>query len=258
MQETSALYKEIFFSPNCSMETRLAIGESGSLIDNTGSYITFGGFRILVDSGGADTGFGHDIIESMETNGSVFAKRAPEVGDCPSAEIDIEMVKPVAVIPRMARLVPYVRLTDGKRYSEWIKKGVFWLDTRQDSSDSSIKLHGFDTMRKAEVDCPVDGLSWPARDIDVVSRIAAQMGTSVDSQTIGIMVHGYLIDMPLGYSSREVLGYIAASYSGCFVMNDAGQLRLLQLAGLTPDTSLLCTSDSTRYNITVGGVYIRV
>lgn len=258
MQETSDLYKELLGSNRCSMEISLAIGENGALIDKTGDYITFGGFRILVDSGGADSGYGHDILQSVETNASMFSGDTPEVGGSISAEISIKMRKPIATIPRMARLVPYIRLTDGKRKSEWVKKGVYWLDTREDSGNEAITLHGYDTMLKAECECPVDGMSWPATDIAVVQRIAQHMGTTVDERTMEIMDKGYKIEMPTNYSAREVLGYIAGAYGGCFVMSDAGQLRLIQLAGLPEETSLLCTSDAARYTITVGGDRFRV
>lgn len=262
MQETTELYKQLLADPNHYTETRLAIGERGSLIDKNQNYITFGGFRILIDFGGADSGFGHNVLHSVETIARVFSEDTLKIGGCPSAEIDITMEKPIGYIPRMARLVPYVRLTDGIRHSEWIQKGVYWLDTRQEPKgygDTSIlKLHGYDTMMKAEIDFPTNKIKYPAKDIDVVNCIANEIGTTLDERTVQNMNRGYLIEMPMGYSAREVLSYIAASYCGCFVMNDIGQLRLIRLKELPTDTNYLCTSDALRYTITFGGDRILV
>ena len=47
MQQTSALYKELL-AGDYTVETRVAIGESGLLVEKTGDHITFGGTRILV------------------------------------------------------------------------------------------------------------------------------------------------------------------------------------------------------------------
>ena len=53
------------------------------------------------------------------------------------------------------------------------------------------------------------------------------------------MTEEYKFPLPVGYSSREVLGMIAASYGGNFVMSDAGELRLVMLNELPPETGLL-------------------
>ena len=45
--------------------------------------------------------------------------------------------------------------------------------------------------------------------------------------------------MPLGYSLREVLGYIAGAYVGSFVMTEEGKLRLVSLLELPPETNYL-------------------
>jgi hypothetical protein len=265
MRQTSALYKELLAAyqtgqPNVKFETRLAVGETGVLITHQGDAITFGGFRILVAAPGGDGGYGESLLVNMEADFQIFADESPTVGNCISSEIDVEMIRPSAELPRQARLVPYVRLTDGKRHSEWLQKGVFYIDTRGKKEDGSgiekILIHGYDDMLKAEQDYPASTLSWPARDIDVVREIAEFIGVSIDPRTFPIINRGYLIQYPTGYSCRDTLGYIAAAYAGCFVMSDLGELRLVTINGIPKETRYLI--DSAGYAITFGGDRILV
>ena len=259
MQQTSALYQELL-SSNYKMDTRLAIGETGVLITKRGEAITFGGVSILTGSSGADGGYDETILMSMETDSRVFSEDTPSVGDCISSQIDIEMMKPFGEIPTRARMVPYVRLTDGYRFSEWIQKGVFYIDTRSKVEDGSsiekIRLHGYDDMLKTEQDYPASTLSWPALDIDVVREIAEFIGVPIDPRTMPIINRGYLIQYPTGYSCRDVLGYIAAAYAGCFVMSDLGELRLVTINGIPKETRYLI--DAAGFAITIGGDRILV
>lgn len=265
MQQTSALYQELLAEyqageRNVKFETSLAIGETGVLITKRGESITFGGVSILVGASGGDGGYDESLLVSMNADFQVFSDESPTVGNCVSAEIDVQMVKPIAELPRQARLVPYVRLTDGVQHSEWIQKGVFYIDTRSKVEDGStiekIQLHGYDDMLKAEQDYPASTLAWPAKDIDVVREIAEFIGVSIDPRTIPIINRGYRIQYPTGYSCRDVLGYIAAAYAGCFIMSDLGELRLVTIHGIPKETRYLV--DNTGYSITFGGVRILV
>lgn len=259
MQRTSDLYQELLASDH-RKETRLSIGETGVLITEQGQKITFGGVSVLVGATGADGGYDESILVTMETDSNMFGSQAPTLGACVSTEIDVEILKPFGEIPPMARMVPYVRLTDGHRYSEWIQKGVFYIDTRDEKEHGpglkTIIIHGYDDMLKAEQDYPASTMDWPAKDIDVVREIAAFIGVSIDPRTLPIINKGYVIEYPAGYSCRDVLGYIAAAYAGCFVMTDIGELRLITINGIPAETRYLI--DKGGAAITFGGVRILV
>lgn len=259
MQKTSDLYQELLGGDHRE-ETRLAVGETGVLITKQGDSITFGGVSILTGATGADGGYDESVLVTMETGNNLFGGQSPQVGACVSAEIDVEMLKPFGELPPMARLVPYTRLTDGVRYSEWIQKGVFYIDTRKEKEYGpdlkTIIIRGYDDMMKAEQDYPASTLSWPAKDIDVVREIAAFLGVSIDSRTIHIINRGYRINYPAGYSCRDTLGYIAAMYAGCFVMSDLGELRLITIHGIPKETRYLI--EPTGFAITFGGDRILV
>lgn len=265
MQQTSELYKELLAAyntgrPNIRTETRLAVGANGVLITKQGDAITFGGTSILVGATGADGGYDESLLVAMHTDFRVFSQDQLSVGGCVAAEITVEMLKPLGEVPRQARLVPYVRLTDGVRFSEWIQKGVFYVDTREKlgvgTSVERVRLHGYDSMLKAEQDYPTSTLSWPAKDVDVVREIAEYIDVSLDPRTVDILTHGYQVQYPGEYSCREVLGYIAAMYAGCFVMSDTGELRLITFYSIPKETRYLV--DSAGQPITFGGVKILV
>ena len=161
MQHVSKLYEEIYFGQNFYVETSLVVGESGVLIDESGDRITFGTTpepsTILVASSDASSGYRESVISSLRTTRRVFSNNKPEVGCCPSGEIYVEMHNPKGNIERMAMLVPYVRLVsyDDGRTSEWLRKGVFFTDTRDHSHNDDnldiVTMHGYDAMMKAEV-----------------------------------------------------------------------------------------------------------
>jgi hypothetical protein len=257
MHETSSIYKEIISGEHWK-ECRLVIGERGKLITELNETILFGGFRILVSSSGADDGYAEDIIISMNTYCGVFPENTPVVGECVAGEISATILRPKADIPRMSRVVPYVRVCNSEKQSEWIRKGVFFIDRRSYSGEDNelMEIHGYDAMLLAEADFPSSKASWPRDDINVVRDIANAMDVTVDPRTVAIMKKGYKIQYPSEYSQREVLGFLAAMYAGNFVMSDTGELRLIQLNGIPKETSFL--TDHAGFILRIGGERILV
>lgn len=195
----------------------------------------------------------------MDSEQRVFSGDTPAVGDCVARELQVVMKKPAAVIPRQAELKPYVRIKNESEVSEWLQKGVYYIDTRQEEPTRSftrLTIHAYDAMLRAEADFPASEDNWPRTDIQVVQTIAGAMGVSVDPRTVAVMTKGYVVQYPAEYTQRETLGYIAAMYGGCFVMSDRGELRLVQLNALPAATNYLITG--TGAAITLGGVRILV
>lgn len=265
MQNTSALYKRLL-SEEHYVETRLVIGESGLLVEESGLAITFGTggdlTRILVAQGGADDGFEEAVLMSLKTYRRLFSGDVPSVGNCVSGEIEVEMIKPIGAIPRMAQIVPYIRLIslDGAESSEWIKKGVFFIGTLDATKNEYgldiLTIHGFDALAKAQADYPNSDISYPALDTEIVNEIANEIGVNVDSRTWEVMTDGYCYGLPAGYSMQEVLSYIGASYLGNWIITDGGDLRLVTLTELPRETNLL--TDELGYTLVFGGDRILV
>lgn len=253
MQNVSATYRRIFADPLHWFETSVVIGESGRLLDQLGNVLLFGGDAILVDIGGPDGGFTDSQLIEVETSHSLF-EGTPSVGNCYSGEIDVTMLAPIAEIPRMARIQLFTRVANAAEHSEWLPKGVYFIDTRdttQNNDDLDIlSFHGYDAMMRAEADYPSDTGSYPKTDIQVVRIIAQAMQVGVDSRTVAIMTRGYRIELPSDYSMREVLSYIGAMYGGNWIINDVGDLRLIPLTSIPSETSYL--TDSVGQVITFG------
>lgn len=242
MQETSSVYNQILAGGDYRVETRLAAGSKEKPISSL------------------DIFFSEKELIKIKTKHGLFLNDALEVGSCVSGEIDVEMLYPTIEIPRQAKLVPQVRITNGTRESEWLNKGVFFVDTRQKKNSNTgiqrLVIHGYDAMMKAEQDYPASKLQWPAKDIDVVREIADHIGVDIDRRTLEILTLGYAVQLPYEYTCREVLGYIAAMYGGCFVMNESGQLRLIVVSAIPVNTNYLV--DESDNAITFGGVRILV
>lgn len=239
MQTTSALYKEII-AGDYWYETKLVIGDEFYLIDENENYITFGGTRIYYDSDSG--GYGENMLKEIKTSQHLFTDDKPAVGCCIAAEIDITMIKPTATIAKMSSMKPFVRVCNTTKQSEWLPKGIYYIDTRSDGeSTDEMVFHGYDAMLKAEVEFPTTGDigTWAKTDIDTVRFIAALMGVEVDPRTVDIMQRGYMVEYPAGYSLREILSFLAGMYVGNFIMTDEGKLRLVRLNEIGIETRYL-------------------
>ena len=65
-----------------------------------------------------------------------------------------------------------------------------------------------------------------------------------------------MFPLPVGYSSREMLGFIAGAYGGNFIISDENQLLLIKLGDLPAETNYLI--DAAGDAITFGGDRILV
>lgn len=145
-------------------------------------------------------------------------------------------------------------------HSEWIPKGVYYIDTREISRNSDgndvMSFHGYDAMLFGEQPYPETSFAWPTSDLNVVNDVAAKMGVPVDPRTTAIINENYQISLAAGFTMREILGYIASMYVGSFVMTDTGKLRLVTILELPPETNYLI--DTSGSAITFGGDRILV
>ena len=237
MQETSALYKELFRSEH-KVEVRMFINDVVYGMDKIVSILT--------------------RLKSLGNSGS------PSVGNVCSAEIETVLKVPSLDIPRMALLRPQVRLTDGTRYSEWIEKGYFFVATREEDDDiwdetRTITIHGYDAMLKCQKNLITDEGEqgyWPKTDVETVELIAQRIGVTVDPRTYEIMNRTYTSSGPCryqipypgfgsgAYTMNDILGYIGSAYMGNWVITDNNKLRLIQLEWMPHmETNYIVTED---------------
>lgn len=233
MQTTSATYQTILASDNYWYETQL-------VIDGVGTYGETQLFRVCT------------WIEMF--HGS------PTIGSAVASEIEVEMVYPSETIPGMAVIRPQTRICNETDQSEWLPQGVYYIDTRErtinDYGESVLTIHGYDAMLKSEQMFQSATITGDSTDVQMAAEIASIMGVTVDARTYALMNKAYTIPLPTGYTCREVLGYIASMYVGCFIMTDEGKLRLVSLLELPSETNYLV--DQTGSAITFGGDRILV
>ena len=163
--------------------------------------------------------------------GGLYSSQTFAIGSCVSREIEVRFLLGNAEIPRMAMIQPEVRLVnDAGDVSEWIPKGTFWLDTRElDKETGIMTVRGYDAMLKGEADYIASGVvgDWPKTMSSVASEIAGLMGLTMDSRNT--INSTYMMNLPAGYSMREILGYIAAANCGNWIVTDEGKLRLVRV-----------------------------
>lgn len=223
-------------------------------------------FEAKLDINGVS--YTQDQIFSISIDYRMFTESQPTVGGCLSAELTASLLAPSSAIPRMAQVKPYVRVTDGTQTSEWVPQGIYYIDTRETTDNDDdlpiLTLHCYDAMLKSEADYPNSTHSWPYSDINIIKEIACAMGlqnsisstAGIDTRTIALMDKGYTLGLPIGYSMREVLSQIASMYAGNWIMNYDGQLLLVAVNGIPPETNYLI--DSQYDAITFGGDRILV
>lgn len=250
MQNTSALYKELLADSKHYFETKLTID-----LENNEVATLY-----------------EDEIKSINTSNNVFPNGNPQVGFAVSGELDVVIYKQRYTIPRAAKIRPYVRVCvdgvpsgtlagvaiagisivgvggNGDRKSEWLPKGVYYIDTRKVTVNGNgvdtITIHGYDDMLRFDTPYPSDSQhNYPLLDTTMVTFLAQSIGISVDSRTYEVMTAQYTFPLPVGYTAREVLGYIAGSYGGNFIMSEDGKLRLLKLRDIPKNESMLTAPD---------------
>ena len=185
-------------------------------------------FEVKVAITGTD--YGMNVLTSLNSNRSVFGSGSPRLGLAPAGELSLSLYLDSASVPRMAEIRPYFRVVNDTQQSEWIAKGVYFVDTREaDTTTGLLTLHAYDAMLKGEQAYPSTSHLWPAADLDIVTEIASFLGIAVDARTTELMTAGFLIPLPAQYTIRETLQYIAALYGGSFVITDSNTLRLIPL-----------------------------
>lgn len=212
MQAVSSIYQELLRNPKHRKECKVEIGDSV---------------------------FGMDKLITLGTGGSSY--RTPSVGNTIARQIDLSLFPEDAAIPRMAEMKVFSRLVYEDTVSEWIQKGVFYIDTRKTDRETGVlTIHGYDAMLKLEQIYIEDGedlTGWP-KTMDVVAAdIAALIGVEIDERTV--LNAAYTVEAPVGYTMREVMGWIAAAHAGNWTITDAGKLRLITLAGIPAETYYL-------------------
>lgn len=265
MQTTSATYDRILAGTEYGYETRLIIDGVGTFQEGDlfGISTNIEMFQQDPEIGRAISGEVNVSMLNPSATIPTMAKIRPQVRACGTAPksskvtiVDEDLASEYAsysnenITFSSASGATVVGETlsfavDSSEYleSEWLAQGVYFIDTRETTQNNNgldvLSLHGFDAMLKTEQIYSSNSAVGDDLDIAYVRAIASAIGVTVDNRTWEIMQTGYMIPFPLGYSMREILGYIASAYAGCFIISDTGQLRLVALEDIESETRYL-------------------
>lgn len=181
--------------------------------------------KLLIDG----VEYSENDLVSIETENNLFAEEAPSCGNAVSGTITAKLRTPNTVIRTKAKMELFARVTSGELKSEWIPKGVYFLDTREkqkakNGEDTIIVLDGFDAILMGEQEYIPSG-DWPKSDAEVLDEVCWILGVECAWKPD----KNFPIQKPSGYSVREIIGYIAAMYGGSVTMDDSGKLKFVGL-----------------------------
>ena len=227
MRDTNDLYKRLFADPGHIKESRLII---------------------------AGKTYNQSHIVSLFTGEELFAANSISAGGALAREIEFAAFLDESV-PKRAQIIHQVRLRLGDEVSEWLQKGVYYIDTRKrDPLTGVTSVHGFDAMLMAEqVWTPADTDIFPMSMKEAIGKTAAILGIPLDPRNVYRTDDAYKVDYPVvdgtaseeqqaaGLTIRQVWRWIAAAMGGNFIINDLGELRLVPLNALPGNTGYLVT-----------------
>lgn len=229
MHQTTDLYKQILGNKH-RVETVVQVGGAGD---------------VSVCQNIPGTVYGEDMIVSLTEKADLLNREAPGIGYFIGRKIELKMLEPPQRIEMMGRIVPFSRLVENEtgRTSEWIPKGVFYVDTRKksmaDMDAVTVTITAYDAVLKSQADYTGDGISWPSTDAAVVADVAKEIGVSCDLSGI---TRAFGITKPEDKTCGEVLSGIAVLYGGNFTLDDCGILRLMPLDSSGAAEQIKCSS----------------
>lgn len=211
--------------------------------------------------------YGMDKIVSATVKASLMSTAAT-VGNCVAKELHL-VIRDPGNIPRMARIQMQFRLV-GTPSSSWMPKGVYFIDTREETADGVLSITAYDQMLRLDQPYMKSGNQggWPKKDWEVLSVIRRALTASydmlpLDSRTAEIISSPGLYDVGYpgygdgAYTMRDVLGFIGSMYGGNWIITDRNELRLVALGDIPPDTTNLLITEDGDY-LTIGGYRIIV
>lgn len=223
--------------------------------------------EVMVSINGVD--YDSSQIYSMSTTRQIFNENTPVIGSCVSSEIDLEIINPQEAIPPMAEIKPYVRIVGDGGTSEWICKGVYYIDTRQNTKNpygvNRLTIHGYDAMLKlsGQYAAVNPSASFPMNAAIFLYSITQTYGIQYDTSqayTLLTRLQEIVITNPQKRTFREILGYIGMKLSGNWIIDEinAGSpdktygLKFVQFGNYDDGQDGLLIDENGNY-ITIGG-----
>lgn len=177
------------------------------------------------------------------------------IGNACAAIMEMTFI-PTEKPPTAAQILLESRLIaeDGTA-TEWLPRGTYWLDERDDSYHGRLSIVAYDRMLFAEADWFPDGVisgTWPKPAPEVVDMICQRLGVELDERSV--IDESVMVAVPIGKTLRNTLMEIAAAHGGNFTMTPANRLRLVLLP--EPITQAYLGDENGSYVVDETGAYI--
>lgn len=195
--------------------------------------------------------YGPDVEVSHSVDSGLYEQFG--IGNAATAKLTMSFF--ADEIPRAATIKRYIRLRNGDQITEWLPKGVFFINRRSDDA-GYWTIEAYDAMRKAEaVWAPDQSLTFPMTMTAAAAEFARIMEVELDPRTV--LNPAYTVDYPANdYTIRDELRFIAAAHCGNWTVTGEGKLLLVPLLSIPPETNYLVTEYGSA--IVLGGVKILV
>lgn len=181
---------------------------------------------------GSDTYSQSDIFGVPVISQALFDKFS--VGNAVAGELKVTL-KPKGTIPTMALLEVFARVKNASLTSDWIPKGKYYIDTRKLDHNGYLSLECYDAMLKGEYTFMTSGTWTSTTALATVNMVTSDMGISAEGNTLAVLTNDpknvdYVPNIGEdGTTGREMLTYIASMYGGNFIIDEEGDLKLIQL-----------------------------
>lgn len=184
-------------------------------------------------------------VIDIEIDDSLILSEEFTIGTVVSSHMTIS-IRTSDVIASNAKIIPYVRLNGIDGYSEWIKLGEFYVDTRNYQNGVSI-FSCYDILILSQQPY-VSALTFPTSMQAVFNEICTLLGVTIDSSVV--INPSYMINTkPIGYNMHDILSYMSMAHASSIQITKNGALGFIKFSmGLfrTPiNTSQYITAEQT-------------
>jgi len=181
--------------------------------------------------------YGNDVILDFVIENDLTPDREFVLGAAIVSKLTLRMKTSDEIAPN-ARTVPSVALTGSAGATEWLPLGEFFIDSREQVKDVWV-FTCYDKLIRANVPY-ISALTYPATMQAVWDEICTSLGYTYDGSVFIDPSHTIQVG-PVGFTKREMLGYIAAVNAASVYIAKNGELRFRRFDA--DDSALLDLTD---------------
>lgn len=199
--------------------------------------------KIEVSDGDNWLTFGDDKIIDFTIDNAITDGEDFGIGNVIVAKLTLGLLTDTS-IETNATIKIYMQLTGKDGPTEWVQLGRYRIDSRK-TQGKIWRFNCFDELIKGEQPY-TSNLNYPTTSKQIFLELLFKLDYDFDEEELDELPE-FLITYKLEdylYSCREILGYLAQIYSGNFVMDNEGKLKLI---GVT-DTSSKLTVETSEYS----------